>query len=76
MHALQIRYWRDTEDIRNATDIYIGKDTEGTIYKIQEGYLYHLRVLGYSVGGDGKMSSPETLFTYSSKLLVNLRLLL
>ncbi|XP_060590084.1 contactin-4-like isoform X2 [Ruditapes philippinarum] len=61
----KIRYWRDTEDIRNATDIYIGKDTEGTIHKIQEGYLYHLRVLGYSVGGDGKMSSPETLFTYS-----------
>ncbi|XP_053377933.1 contactin-4-like isoform X2 [Mercenaria mercenaria] len=61
----KIRYWRDTEDIRNATDISIGKNTEGTIYQIQAGYLYHLRVLGYSVGGDGKMSSPETLFTYT-----------
>lgn len=47
-----------------------GKNTEGVIYQIQAGYLYHLRVLGYSVGGDGKMSSPETLFTYTSKCIV------
>lgn len=61
----KIRYWRDTDDIKNASDVYCGKNTEGVIYQIQSGYLYHLRVLGYSVGGDGKKSSPETLFTYT-----------
>ena len=63
----QIRFWRDTEDIRQAKDVDCMKSTSGVIYDIQSDHLYHLRVLGYSVGGDGKMSSPETLFSYTSK---------
>lgn len=60
-----IRYWRDTDDIRNAKNVDCEKNTEGFLYQIQPDYLYHLRVLGYSVGGDGKLSSPETLFSYT-----------
>jgi hypothetical protein len=67
----QIRYWRDTDNIRNAIDVDCERDTEGVIYAVQAGTLYHLRVLGYSLGGDGKLSSPETLFTYTSNHFIS-----
>ena len=67
---LQIRYWRDSDDIRNAQDINCEKRTYGHIYQLQQNTLYHLRVLGYSMGGDGKMSSPQTLFSLMSKFTV------
>ena len=63
----QIRYWRDSDDIRNAQDVNTEKRTYGHIYQLQQNQLYHLRVLGYSMGGDGKMSSPQTRFALMSK---------
>lgn len=68
----KIRYWRDTDNIRNAKDVDCERNTEGIVYKIQSGTLYHLRVLGYSLGGDGKLSSPETLFTYTNYRVVQI----
>ncbi|XP_052780285.1 contactin-like [Mya arenaria] len=59
----KVKYWRETEDIRNAVIVDLERNVEGELFEIQTNTLYHLRVLGYSVGGEGKGSSPETLFS-------------
>ncbi|KAL5013277.1 hypothetical protein ScPMuIL_007547 [Solemya velum] len=58
-----IRYYRSTQNIREAENLDVDKANEGVIYGIKKGVIYKLRVLGYSRGGDGKLSSPATLFT-------------
>ncbi|XP_022311293.1 contactin-like [Crassostrea virginica] len=58
----KMRYWLQGDDIRTANDTITGKETHGVIYGIQRGYVYCLRVMGFSKGGDGKMS-PTTYFT-------------
>ncbi|KAL4226978.1 Contactin-3 [Mactra antiquata] len=60
----KIKYWRDTNDIRNATVVDLKRNTEGILYQLQNSTLYHMRAMGYSMGGEGKMSSPETLFYF------------
>lgn len=62
MFVLQLRYWLFNDDIRGARDILVGKNMEGVINGLEKGYIYELRVLGYSNGGDGKMS-PSVFFT-------------
>lgn len=57
-----MRYWLQGDNIRTANDTITGKETQGVIYGIQRGYVYSLRVLGFSKGGDGKMS-PTKYFT-------------
>lgn len=52
----QLRYWFDGDDIRTASDVRVGKQDQAVIYGIQKNYLYCLRVLGFSTGGDGTMS--------------------
>lgn len=51
-----LRYWFDGDDIRTASDVRVGKQDQAVIYGIQKNYLYCLRVLGFSTGGDGTMS--------------------
>ncbi|XP_022316570.2 contactin-3-like isoform X2 [Crassostrea virginica] len=51
-----LRYWLDGDDIRTASDVRVGKVDSAIIYGIQKNYLYCLRVLGFSIGGDGTMS--------------------
>ncbi|WAR26777.1 CONT-like protein [Mya arenaria] len=55
------------EKAYQSTDRYVivdlERNVEGELFEIQTNTLYHLRVLGYSVGGEGKGSSPETLFS-------------
>ncbi|XP_061177623.1 contactin-like [Saccostrea echinata] len=58
----KMRYWLQGDDIRTANDTITGKETHGIIYGIQRGYVYSLRVLGFSKGGDGKQS-PTKYFT-------------
>ncbi|XP_064594777.1 contactin-like isoform X2 [Liolophura sinensis] len=58
----KLRYWLFNDDIRGARDIGVGKDMDGVINGLEKGYIYELRVLGYSNGGDGKMS-PSVFFT-------------
>lgn len=58
----KMRYWLQGDNIRTANDTITGKETQGVIYGIQRGYVYSLRVLGFSKGGDGKMS-PTKYFT-------------
>ncbi|XP_061176195.1 contactin-like [Saccostrea echinata] len=51
-----LRYWLDGDDIRTATDVRVTKVDNAIIYGIQKNYLYRLRVLGFSTGGDGTLS--------------------
>lgn len=39
-----------------------GHKLEAYIYNLVPGKAYHLRVLAYSYGGDGRMSSPAHTF--------------
>lgn len=58
----KVRYWRTNENISKAKVIDIklgGKELTATIDDLIRGEEYKLRVLAYSAGGDGKMSSPE-----------------
>ena len=63
---MQIRYWQTTDDIRSATDVKAGRTAiEVEVWGIQKDTVYELRVLGYSRGGDGKMSQAS-FFTLGS----------
>jgi len=46
----------------NDTIVPIGGNLEGYLYNLSPGKTYRLRVLAYSNGGDGRMSSPELVF--------------
>ena len=56
--------------MRTATDTLIpGKGTTGLIYGIAKGWVYKLRVMGFSKGGNGK-KSPEVYFTLGNLISV------
>lgn len=61
----KLRWYPANEDIKQAINndvIITNRKTEGIITGIEKRVIYKLRVLGYSNGGDGKMS-PVTYFT-------------
>ncbi|KAL3852170.1 hypothetical protein ACJMK2_015845 [Sinanodonta woodiana] len=64
----KLRFWKDSDDIRNAEDVDVERRNDGIIYGIQSDTLYHLRVLAYSLGGDGAKSSPTVLFTLGGQV--------
>lgn len=51
-------------DMSSANDSYIavGSKLEGFITELSPGKAFNLRVLAYSNGGDGRMSSPTLTF--------------
>ncbi len=59
-----MRVWESDRDISEANDttVYIGKALEATISDLTPGKTYFLRVLAFSQGGEGKMSSPAWQF--------------
>lgn len=61
----KVRYWRQDEPISAARDLVkkLGGESELSliIKDLSPGETYKLRVLAYSSGGDGKMSSPELI---------------
>lgn len=61
---LQIRIWEDEQDISTANDtlIPVGTKLEAYITNLSPGKRYKMRVLAYSNGGDGRMSSPALTF--------------
>lgn len=64
-----MRIWEADQDIATANDTYIpigSRKLETTIGGLQPGKMYVLRVLAYSNGGDGKMSSPAKEFILGS----------
>ena len=60
---LQIRVWETSDNLRKAYDIDVGRAVSGIVTGIKRHSVYKMRVLGYSRGGDGTMSSPPTMFT-------------
>uniref|UniRef100_A0A8W8LNU6 Uncharacterized protein n=1 Tax=Magallana gigas TaxID=29159 RepID=A0A8W8LNU6_MAGGI len=58
-----IRVWETFDNSKQAYDIDVGRAVSGIVSWIKRHSVYKMRVLGYSRGGDGAMSSPPTLFT-------------
>lgn len=60
----QIRVWEVDQDMSTANDtlILVGGKLEAYITDLSPGKMYHMRVLAYSNGGDGRMSSPALTF--------------
>ncbi|XP_041348277.1 contactin-like [Gigantopelta aegis] len=63
LQGYKVKYWRVGEDIRKARIFDCKKSFDSILPNIEEATVYQLRVYGYSRGGQGKMSSPATLFT-------------
>lgn len=67
----KVRYWRLDEPINAAKDVVrpLGSDELSiTISDLIPGETYKLRVLAYSSGGDGKMSSPELIIKVKARI--------
>ncbi|XP_053991481.1 contactin [Hylaeus volcanicus] len=60
----KIRIWELDQDMSTANDTIIpsGSKLEADITNLSPGKAYHLRVLAFSNGGDGRMSSPTYTF--------------
>ena len=64
LSGFKIRVWESDKDISDANDtqLYIGNQLKATISNLTPGKTYMLRVLAFSQGGEGKMSSPAWQF--------------
>ncbi|XP_012252358.2 contactin [Athalia rosae] len=60
----KIRVWEVDQDMSTANDtiVPVGSKLEAYITNLSPGKSYHMRVLAFSNGGDGRMSSPEHTF--------------
>lgn len=65
LSGYKVRIWDSDQDISTANDTIVpigSRKLEATITDLEPGKMYVLRVLAYSRGGDGKMSSPAQEF--------------
>lgn len=64
VQGYKIRIWETDQNMATANDtiVYIGKKLERYIDTLTPGKSYNLRVLAFSNGGDGRMSSPPIKF--------------
>nr|XP_008193513.1 PREDICTED: contactin [Tribolium castaneum] len=64
LKGYKIRVWEFDQDISTANDTIkpFGGKLEAYVNNLQPGKTYRMRVLAYSNGGDGRMSSPEVKF--------------
>ena len=60
----QIRVWEADQDMSTANDTFVrvGSNLEAYITNLSPGKIYKMRVLAFSNGGDGRMSSPALTF--------------
>ncbi|KAK6620391.1 hypothetical protein RUM44_006792 [Polyplax serrata] len=60
----KVRIWEVDQDMAQANDtiVPVGSTLESYIDNLTPGKQYHLRVLAFSNGGDGRMSSPTHTF--------------
>lgn len=60
----KVRVWEADQDMSRANDtiIGLGNKLEAFIENLTPGKAYKMRVLAYSNGGDGRMSSPTLHF--------------
>jgi len=65
-----IRIWEADQDVTKKKDyeVSVGSKLEKTITGLEPAKMYTLRVLAYSRGGDGKMSSPAKEFILGMEL--------
>lgn len=64
IEGFKVRVWESDQDMSRANDtvIPVGKKLEAIIDTLTPGKAYKLRVLAFSNGGDGRMSSPPNSF--------------
>ncbi|XP_073990489.1 contactin isoform X2 [Rhodnius prolixus] len=64
LQGYKIRVWEVDQDMSTANDTIIerGSTLEAYVTNLSPGKTYHLRVLAFSNGGDGRMSSPAFTF--------------
>ncbi|XP_015790072.1 contactin isoform X2 [Tetranychus urticae] len=67
INGYKVRYWESDQKIQSAKEVYkfledLSEDLNVIISGLIPGKTYKLRVLAYSSGGDGKMSSPAIEF--------------
>lgn len=68
VQGYKIRVWEVDQDMSKANDtiIPVGGKLEAYIDTLSPGKMYHMRVLAFSNGGDGRMSSPPLSFQMGS----------
>ncbi|XP_050293568.1 contactin isoform X2 [Anthonomus grandis grandis] len=64
LQGYKIRIWDFDQDLSTANDTIVpfGGHLEGYVTNLTPGKTYRMRILAYSNGGDGRMSSPEYVF--------------
>uniref|UniRef100_A0A182UGL9 Contactin n=1 Tax=Anopheles melas TaxID=34690 RepID=A0A182UGL9_9DIPT len=64
VQGYKIRIWEKDQDMASANDtvVLVGRKLEKYIDNLTPGKSYNLRVLAFSNGGDGRMSSPPIQF--------------
>ncbi|CAA9998770.1 unnamed protein product [Nesidiocoris tenuis] len=62
--GFKVRVWEKDQDMSTANDtiVALGHQLEAYVDNLSPGKIYSLRVLAYSNGGDGRMSSPALNF--------------
>lgn len=60
----KVRVWEADQDLSTANDtiILVGNKLEAYVTNLSPGKVYNMRVLAFSNGGDGRMSSPALTF--------------
>lgn len=68
VQGYKIRVWEVDQDMSKANDtiIPVGGKLEAYVDNLSPGKTYHMRVLAFSNGGDGRMSSPPLTFQMGS----------
>lgn len=64
IQGYKVRVWETDQDMSRANDtvVLIGNKLEAYVGALTPGKSYKMRVLAFSNGGDGRMSSPELSF--------------
>ncbi|XP_059177200.1 contactin-like [Physella acuta] len=60
-------WWNVREDIRTARIAIFDRSGTGVLHGVEPNVIYSVRVLGYSIGGDGK-KSPDVYFTLEGQI--------
>jgi len=70
---VQVRVWEVDQDMSTANDtiVPLGSTLETYIHNLSPGKVYHMRVLAFSNGGDGRMSSPALTFQMGEYVMQN-----
>lgn len=64
IEGYKVRVWESDQNMITANDtiVPVGQKLEAYITNLTPGKMYNMRILAYSNGGDGRMSSPTIHF--------------